>query len=216
MTKRFQAIMISALAMPFVAGCATKGFVRKELTAQRTSIDSAMTAGFTAERNERMAGDSALRGEIASLRQDLTALRDTFNVKITALENGMQFAMPVNFAFDDATVREEDKPVLDRFAQVVQKHYAGSKVTVEGFADPAGGVRYNLALSKRRAENVRSYLTEKGLTADQLSIVGYGKTRFVVPGAQKDDPGAEKNRRVVFVIESRPEGAATKTASSPE
>ena len=205
MTKQLTMFAVGAVVLPFLsAGCATKGCVRKELAAQRTAIDSVIAM----ERTERLAGDSSLRGEfttqIAQLRADLTSLRDTFNVRITALENGVQFATPVNFAFDDATVREEDKALLDRFAMVVQKYYPGSKITVEGFADPAGTQRYNLRLSQRRADAVKAYLAEKGVTTD-VKTVGYGKTRLVVPGAQKDDPGAEQNRRVVFVIESRPQ-----------
>ena len=92
-----------------------------------------------------------MKTDVAALRSDLTALRDEFGAKITAMENGMTFAFPVNFAFDDAAVREEDRASLDRFAQVVGKHYAGAVVTVEGHADPAGSRAYNRELSKRRA-----------------------------------------------------------------
>jgi peptidoglycan-associated lipoprotein len=91
----------------------------------------------------------------------------------------------------------------------VQQYYPGTKVTVEGFADPAGSVRYNLALSKRRADAVRQYLVGQGMPAEALSTVGYGKTRLVVPGAWGDKPGAEQNRRVVFVIETRPAGVVS-------
>ena len=214
MKKQLTMFAVGAVVLPFVsAGCATKGFVRKELAAQRTAIDSVIAM----ERTERLAGDSSLRGEfttqIQQLRADLTSLRDTFNVRITALENGVQFATPVNFAFDDATVRDEDKALLDRFATVVQKYYPGSKITIEGFADPAGTQRYNLRLSQRRADAVKAYLAEKGVTSD-IKTVGYGKTRLVVPGAQKDDPGADQNRRAVFVIESRPQ--ATKGVAMTE
>jgi peptidoglycan-associated lipoprotein len=45
--------------------------------------------------------------------------------------------------------------VLDRFATVVKEYYPGALVTVEGFADPAGGEIYNLRLGQRRAEAVR-------------------------------------------------------------
>jgi outer membrane protein OmpA-like peptidoglycan-associated protein len=41
--------------------------------------------------------------------------------------------------------------------------------------------------------------------------VGYGKTRLVVPGAWGDEPGAEQNRRVVFVIETKGEPAMRAT-----
>src|SRR5919201_862469 len=205
MKKQLTMFAVGAVVLPFVsAGCATKGFVRKELAAQRTAIDSVIAM----ERTERMAGDSSLRGEfttqIQQLRADLTSLRDTFTVLITALENGVQFATPVNFAFDDATVRDEDKALLDKFATVVQKYYPGSKITVEGFADPVGTQNYNRRLSQRRADAVKTYLTEKGLSSD-IKRAGYGGARPVGPGAGKDDPGAEQNRRVVFVIESRPQ-----------
>lgn len=201
-TKVTRAVL-GVLALPLLAACATKGFVRKELATQRASIDSSFASGMATERSERMAGDSALRGDIQMLRRDLDSLRTEFSVKITALENGMQFAMPVNFAFDDATIRSEDMAALDKFAEVVQRHYPGSKITVEGFADPAGSTRYNLRLSKQRAQAVKAYLTEKGMTDDLVAALGFGESRQVVPGAERDEPGAEKNRRVVFVVESR-------------
>jgi outer membrane protein OmpA-like peptidoglycan-associated protein len=57
------------------------------------------------------------------------------------MENGMKFALPVTFAFNDANIRDEDRASLDRFAQVVGKHYSGTVVTVEGHADPPDRVR---------------------------------------------------------------------------
>jgi peptidoglycan-associated lipoprotein len=202
--------VVAALLPVLATACATKGWVRKELVAQRTTTDSALAM----ERSARVAGDSAnaaqLAQQIASLRQDLDSMRSQFNAKIAVVEEGLKFALPVNFAFDDANVNDADRPALQRFAQVVQKYYGGSMITIEGFADPAGSTSYNLDLSKRRAENVKGLLTSLGLTDTQLRTVGLGKTRLVVPGAQKDEPGAEQNRRVVFVVESK--GAASSVA----
>ena len=149
-----------------------------------------------------MSADSSLTQDVASLRKDLDSLRTEYGAKITALENGMQFALPVHFAFNDATVRDEDKAALDRFAKVATKYYPGSKITVEGFADPAGSVKYNLDLSKRRAASVQTYLSSQAGVTNEINAVGYGKTRLVVPNASGDQPGADQNRRVVFVIES--------------
>lgn len=161
------------------------------------------------ERAARVAADSALsqqlgmvRGSVDSLRTDLDSMRTQFGAKIAMLEDGLHFAMPVNFAFDDATVRTEDQPALQRFARIAQAYYPGSKITIEGFADPAGTQRYNLALSQRRADAVKQYLLGQGLTSDLVNTVGYGKTRLVAPGASHDQPGAEQNRRAVFVIET--------------
>jgi peptidoglycan-associated lipoprotein len=143
-------------------------------------------------------------------------MRTEFGAKITAMEEGLKFALPVNFAFDDATIREADKTALDRFASVANKYYSGSVITVEGFADPAGSTRYNMELSKRRADAVAAYLGEKGITTSNVRTVGYGKTRLVNAKAKKDDPGAEANRRVTFVIETNGAAAATTTASLPQ
>jgi outer membrane protein OmpA-like peptidoglycan-associated protein len=60
---------------------------------------------------------------------------------------------------------------------------------------------YNQRLSERRAEAVKQYLSENGMMGDMVGTVAYGETRQVVPGAERDAMGAEKNRRVTFVIE---------------
>ena len=128
----------------------------------------------------------------------------------------MQFAFPVHFAFNDATVRTEDAAALERFASVVSKHYTGAKVTVEGFADPAGSNRYNAELSKRRADAVKAYVSSKGLDASLINSIGYGESRQVSQGAWGDQPGAELNRRVVFVIETPANADANRVTASTE
>jgi len=210
----FRMLSATTLAALTLSACATKGFVR-----------NTVESGLSTERVARAQGDSALSGEItsvkgevatlkndvAALRRDLTALRTEFGAKITAMENGMKFAFPVTFAFDDATVRDEDRPSLDRFVQVVNKYYGGALLTVEGFSDPAGSPRYNEELSKRRAESVASYLTQAGVQGVSMRTVGMGEARLVVEGAERDMPGAQANRRVVFVIETK--GADAMTAA---
>ena len=154
-----------------------------------------------------------VRGDLQALRTELQTLRTDFGAKIAAVEAGMQFALPVNFAFNADQLRDEDHAALNKFAQVVQKYYPGSKVTIEGFADPAGSARYNLSLSRRRADAVKAYLASQGVTGNELATVGYGEARLVTPGAWGDKPGAELNRRVVFVIENK---GSTGIALAPE
>ena len=198
------------LAVTAVAGCVTPKQLRRSMAEQRTALD--------AERRERSLPDSqyaaelgAVSRDVTTLRSDLQSLRSEYGAKIAAMENGVKVTFPVNFAFDDATVRSADQPAVERFAEVAQKHFTGAVITVEGFADPAGTQEYNLALSRRRAEAVRSMLVDRGLGAAQVRTVGYGKARLVVPGAWGDEPGAEQNRRVVFVIETKGEPAMRAT-----
>lgn len=212
-------VAMLALASVALSACATKGYVR-------TQVET----GIAAERSAREAGDADLNGkvgtlgtelngvksdvaalatlktDIEALRRDLVALREEFGAKITAMENGMKFAFPVTFAYNEASVRDEDRALLDRFAQIVGKHYSGTVVTVEGHADPSGSRAYNKALSQKRADAVAAYLTTAGLTTVELRPVGMGEDRQVVKGAEKDEPGAQTNRRVVFIVESAANG----------
>ena len=185
------------LGSAVLAGCATKGDVQDAMDQQQAQWQQAIEE----ERSARMDADEDLANELSELRQDLESLRTDLNAEIEAVAQGLQFALPVHFAFDEAEVRESDVPALEQFASVVNKHYTGAVVTVEGFADPAGPAAYNRTLAEHRAEAVRDRLVDIGIQA-QLRTVGYGEDRLVVPDAAHDDPGAELNRRVVFVIES--------------
>jgi outer membrane protein OmpA-like peptidoglycan-associated protein len=191
--------------------CATKGFVRNEVAVSRSAMDSAIVA----EQNARIAADNDMAARIATLRTDLEGLRTEFGAKIVAMEDGLRFLMPVNFAFDDATVRTEARPMLERFASVAQRYYPNSTITIEGFADPAGSQAYNLDLSRRRAQNVQDALASLGLGGNPLRVVGYGEARQVIPGAARDEPGAQSNRRVVFVIENAGTEAAIALGPAP-
>src|SRR5262249_11902987 len=152
-----------------MSACATKGFVRTQIAALRdtsrmgwTAGDSAVRAELNSQMTTQIAGVKtevdSVKSSVESLRRDLGMLRDSLGARITAMENGMQFILPVTFSFDDASVRDADRPVLDRFAKVITKHYNGSTMTVEGFADPAGSAGYNKRLSQKRADNVVAYL----------------------------------------------------------
>jgi peptidoglycan-associated lipoprotein len=223
-------IILSAAAVVLVSGCATSGALRRAtaqqqaaLAAQDSAHQVALASAVASEKAERAASDSSLRqdlgvvrGDITALRTELQTLRTDFGAKIAMVEEGLQFAMPVNFAFNADQVRDEDHASLDRFAKVVQKYYPGSKVTIEGFADPAGTARYNMALSRRRADAVKTYLASQGLTGNELATIGYGKARLVTPGAWGDKPGADLNRRVVFVIENRGQRAISLAPETPQ
>ena len=212
-------VVVLGLAAPLMAACVKTSTYHKDLAQTRAQLAQEQQARAAADsaQNADISGVKTdvqgLKTDVQGLHNDLQNLRTEFGAKITALENAIQFDVPVNFAFDDATVRDQDRAALDRFASVVQKYYPSSKITIEGFADPAGTMHYNRVLSERRATSVRDYLVSKGVATADLKTIGYGKTRLVVPNASRDDPGAEQNRRVTFVIETKSDNGAT--ASSP-
>jgi len=98
------------------------------------------------------------------------------------------------FDFDKAVVKPQYHKDLNDVAAVIQSN-ANLKVQIEGHTDAVGSEAYNQGLSERRAKAIQAYLINKaGISANILSIVGYGETRPIASNDTKE--GRSKNRRV--------------------
>ncbi|MCS3432051.1 peptidoglycan-associated lipoprotein Pal [Klebsiella sp. BIGb0407] len=102
----------------------------------------------------------------------------------------------VYFGLDKYDVSPEFGNMLDSHANFLRSN-PSYKVTVEGHADERGTPEYNISLGERRANAVKMYLQGKGVSADQISIVSYGKEKPAVLG--HDEAAYAKNRRAVLV-----------------
>ncbi len=102
----------------------------------------------------------------------------------------------VYFDLDKYDIRSDFAQMLDAHATFLRSN-PSYKVTVEGHADERGTPEYNIALGERRANAVKMYLQGKGVSADQISIVSYGKEKPAVLG--HDESAYAKNRRAVLV-----------------
>jgi len=71
---------------------------------------------------------------------------------------------------------------------------------IEGYSSSDGSDNYNLMLSKKRAESVKSYLVKIGVDENRLEVVGYGESN---PIGDNDNPmGRSINRRVQFKLKN--------------
>lgn len=102
----------------------------------------------------------------------------------------------VYFDLDKYDIRSDFAQMLDAHANFLRSN-PSYKVTVEGHADERGTPEYNIALGERRANAVKMYLQGKGVSADQIAIVSYGKEKPAVLG--HDESAYAKNRRAVLV-----------------
>ncbi|MGL5006282.1 MAG: peptidoglycan-associated lipoprotein Pal [Plesiomonas sp.] len=102
----------------------------------------------------------------------------------------------VYFGFDKYDIQPEFAQMLDAHATFLRDN-PSYKVVVEGHADERGTPEYNIALGERRANAVKMYLQGRGVNADQVSIVSYGKEKPAVLGHTED--AYAKNRRAVLV-----------------
>ncbi len=104
----------------------------------------------------------------------------------------------VHFDFDKYNLRPDAVPILDEAVQLLKKD-GDVAIICQGHTDSVGTVKYNLKLSKRRAESVTKYLVKHGISADRITVEGLGKSHPVATNATRE--GRAQNRRVEIYIE---------------
>jgi peptidoglycan-associated lipoprotein len=104
----------------------------------------------------------------------------------------------VFFETDSTELTEQARATLDKQAQWLS-NYNRYAFTIEGHADERGTREYNIALGARRAQTVREYLVSRGVAANRMRTISYGKER---PVAVCDDISCwSQNRRAVTVLD---------------
>jgi len=103
----------------------------------------------------------------------------------------------VFFETDSSELTTQARATLDKQAQWLNQ-YNRYAFTVEGHADERGTREYNIALGARRAQTVREYLVSRGIMAQRMHTISYGKER---PVAVCNDISCwSQNRRAVTVL----------------
>jgi peptidoglycan-associated lipoprotein len=103
----------------------------------------------------------------------------------------------VFFESDSSELTPQSIATLDKQAQWLAR-YDRYAFTVEGHADERGTREYNIALGARRAQAVRDYLISRGVQANRMRTISYGKER---PVAVCNDISCwSQNRRAVTVL----------------
>ena len=102
----------------------------------------------------------------------------------------------VYFDFDDYTVKDEYRPLLQQHAQYLKNH-SQRHVVIQGNTDERGTSEYNLALGQRRSEAVRRVLLLFGVPDSQIEAISFGKEKPAATG--HDEASWAINRRADLV-----------------
>jgi peptidoglycan-associated lipoprotein len=103
----------------------------------------------------------------------------------------------VFFESDSSELTQQSIGTLEKQAQWLRT-YPQYSFIVEGHADERGTREYNIALGARRAQAVRDYLASRGVPAQRMRTISYGKER---PVAVCNDISCwSQNRRAVTVL----------------
>ena len=120
----------------------------------------------------------------------------------TLVDKGHVVLSDLAFATGSAELEDSDYPSLTALADFLKERPA-ARVALVGHTDTEGTLEGNMALSRRRAEAVRSRLQQRhGVANGQLMVEGIGYLAPVTGNAS--EAGRERNRRVEAVLTEEP------------
>ena len=103
----------------------------------------------------------------------------------------------VFFEYDESAITPQAEQVLRQKVEILEAS-PNVRLRLEGHTDERGSVEYNQALGNRRAESVRSFFVQFGISSDRFETTSYGEERPLVN--RSDEAAWAQNRRVEFVI----------------
>lgn len=118
--------------------------------------------------------------------------------RVEVRDNRIDISEKIQFDYDKATIKEASAGLMQEIAAVIKKNPQIKKLRIEGYASSEGDLGHNQTLSDNRAKAVQTYLVKLGVSAQQVSWVGYGEDKPVADNSTPE--GRELNRRVQFTI----------------
>ena len=133
---------------------------------------------------------------------DKTMIRASEKIPVSGLISFDDLTDTIFFQFDEYRVTDEYLDILDKYVDILT-HHPDIIMVIEGHTDTLGPEEYNMYLSGVRAESVRDYLLEKGVSPDQLQTRAHS---HFIPAASHLQENVEErairamNRRVELYL----------------
>jgi outer membrane protein OmpA-like peptidoglycan-associated protein len=159
-------------------------------------------AEVDSDRNRAAAAssDAQLKDAVRDREELRARLLQQFNLILETRDTARGLVVNMSDVLFDSgkyTLRPLAREKLSKISGIVLA-YPSLKLAVEGNTDSVGTESFNLELSEKRAEGVRSYLTAQGVPGSSTTATGFGKTR---PIASNDtSEGRQQNRRVELIV----------------
>jgi len=179
------------------------------LAGQRQAQAEAENARGEAEQAEQQAQQAEqdkadLRAKLLRQLNDILQTRDTARGLVVNMSD-------VLFDSGKYTLKPVAREKLAKVAGVLMA-YPGLTVEVDGYTDNVGGESLNQTLSEKRADAVRDYLLQQGVSPRSLTSRGFGEGN---PVASNDTSiGRQLNRRVELVLSGEVIGAAVSPSAA--
>ncbi|ULJ61222.1 OmpA family protein [Wielerella bovis] len=171
-------------------------------SAAACSIVGALTHGSKGARNSALACGAIGAGVGGYMDYQEQKLREQLQgtgVTVERQGNQIKLTMPENvtFATNSAALSAQAMTSLEQAAQTLAT-YVDTTISIVGHTDSTGNDAINNPLSYNRAQSVATYLNQRGVAANRMSIAGQGSRQPIASNATVE--GRAQNRRVELLI----------------
>jgi outer membrane protein OmpA-like peptidoglycan-associated protein len=171
---------------------------KAQADAARSAAEASQAAAMQADAASQAAAMQADAAALSAQQQADELQRQIATLQARQTDRGLVVTLgDVLFASGRADLKDGADRNLNKLVAFLNK-YPDRSVRIEGYTDSVGSEDFNLGLSQRRADSVRSYLVNQGIGSERLTTSGKGEAD---PVAGNDSAsGRQQNRRVEVVI----------------
>lgn len=119
----------------------------------------------------------------------------------------------IYYNFDDSGIRPDAQPIMLKMAELM-KRFTFMEILVKSHTDSWASDEYNQALSERRANAVRDFLGDYGISRSRVRAEWYGRRQLVnncAEGVPCPASAHQENRRSELIITAFPDEGKTYT-----
>jgi outer membrane protein OmpA-like peptidoglycan-associated protein len=99
----------------------------------------------------------------------------------------------VPFAFDRDTLDAAALQALQRVVDELARYNPSARIAISGHTDGLGAESYNRGLARRRADQVRDWLVQRGIAAQRIEVDALGSRQPI--DLNDTEAGRAANRR---------------------
>lgn len=175
-------------AATMLGGCATKSFVREQVSALEQRQNTQITAlGQRVDTADQTANDALSRAEAAG-----KLAQGKFDYSVVLSDEQTKFAS------DMSNLSPEAKTILADLAKKLIAQNENVYLEIQGYTDSAGSADYNLRLGQARADAAMRFLHEQGIAANRMATISFGEAHPMAPNTTAQ--GRAANRRITIVV----------------
>lgn len=193
-------LITSALvAVTILSGCATVHDTDNKV-AEITANINALDARENSNNKAIVAKEAA---DVAALKQADVQILARANAAYKLAESRFKYTTvssdeSITFAPGKSVLSKDQEAKLTALAQQLNADNKDVQVEIQGHTDSRGDASHKLSLGSRRAEAVRLFLSQQGVSLNRMATISYADTRLADTGKTKAAHAA--NRRVSIII----------------